>query len=254
MESSELKLNNVTNKKSRIPAKLDFIQGASGLFLALFMIGHMFFVSSILISKDVMYNITKFFEASFLVEGGEPLIVSAVGMFILFVLIVHALIALRKFPNSWAQYKKYRNHMSDINHSDTNKWLVQILTGFAMFFLASVHLYIIISQPENIGPYASADRIYTDLLWPLYIMLLIAVEIHLSLGLYRLCIKWGWFDGENPRENRKILLKVKTVMTVFFLSLGVLTLLAYMKIGYEHQDNYGEKYVPDSSMSKGEIK
>ena len=250
MDASDLELNNGSIKKSKTPARLDFIQSASGLFLALFMIGHMFFVSTILISKDFMYQITKIFEASFIFEGGEPLIVTGIGIFVIIVLVVHAFIALRKFPSSFAEYKKYRQHMDNIKHSDTNKWFVQIITGFAMFFLASVHLYIIITQPENIGPFASADRVWTDLLWPLYLFLLVAVELHLSLGLYRLAMKWGWFDGDNPRERRKLLLKVKTGMTIFFLTLGILTLLAYMKIGYDHQDNYGEKYIPTQGAEK----
>lgn len=250
MDLSELELNDRSIKKSKTPAKLDFIQSASGLFLALFMIGHMFFVSTILISEDLMYKVTKFFEGGFFIDGGEPLIVTGVGIFIIIVLFVHAFIALRKFPNSFAQYKKYKNHMKHIKHSDTNKWLVQIISGFSMFFLASVHLYIIISQPENIGPFASADRVWSDLLWPLYLFLLVAVEIHLSLGLYRLTLKWGWFDGDNPRERRKLLLKVKTVMTIFFLTLGILTLLAYMQIGYDHKDNYGEKYIPSQGVEK----
>ncbi len=46
-------------RKSLWPARLDWLQSASGLILALFMWGHMFFVSSILISKDAMWTITK---------------------------------------------------------------------------------------------------------------------------------------------------------------------------------------------------
>ena len=52
--------------KSRMPAKLDYLQSATGLFLGLFMIGHMLFVSTILISNDAFYNLAKFFEASFI--------------------------------------------------------------------------------------------------------------------------------------------------------------------------------------------
>ena len=52
-------------RKSRWPARLDVIQSATGLLLALFMWGHMFFVSSILISNDAMWTITKFFEGYF---------------------------------------------------------------------------------------------------------------------------------------------------------------------------------------------
>ena len=87
-------------KKSKMPARLDFVQSASGLFLGLFMIGHMFFVSSILLGKDVMYAITKFFEASFIIRKGEPLIVSAIVAVVIIVFVTHAFLALRKFPLS----------------------------------------------------------------------------------------------------------------------------------------------------------
>ena len=44
---------------------MDLAQSLSGLALGLFMWGHMFFVSSILISKDAMWIITKMFEGYF---------------------------------------------------------------------------------------------------------------------------------------------------------------------------------------------
>src|SRR5215470_10856808 len=52
-------------RKSHWPARLDFVQSASGLFLGLFMWGHMAFVSTILISKDAMWWVTKMFEGYF---------------------------------------------------------------------------------------------------------------------------------------------------------------------------------------------
>ena len=45
-------------RKSRLPARLDVVQSATGLVLALFMWGHMFFVSSILLGVYVMWTIT----------------------------------------------------------------------------------------------------------------------------------------------------------------------------------------------------
>ena len=91
-----------------------------------------------------------------------------------------------------------------------------------MFFLGSVHLYIIMTNSSDIGPYASADRIWSEWMWPLYILLLIAVELHGTIGLYRLCVKWGWFDGENPKATRIALKKVKWALTIFFLSIRFL--------------------------------
>ena len=63
-------------RKSRLPAKLDFMQSFTGGFLALFMWAHMLLVSSILISKDFMYTVTKLLEGSFIFEGGNPLLVT----------------------------------------------------------------------------------------------------------------------------------------------------------------------------------
>ena len=52
-------------RNSRWPARLDWLQSVSGLILALFMWGHMFFVSSILLGNDAMWTITKMFEGYF---------------------------------------------------------------------------------------------------------------------------------------------------------------------------------------------
>jgi len=237
-------------KKSKLPAKLDFYQSATGLFLGLFMWGHMFFVSTILISKDFMYNVTKMFEGSFIFEdGGKPILVSIFVAFVFLIFIVHALLAMRKFPANYEQYKILKTHVNAIDHADTKLWFYQAFTGFVMFFLGSVHLYIIMSSADKIGPYASADRVVSDWMWPLYILLLLAVEFHGSIGLYRLAVKWGWFDGENPRQTRKNLKKAKWATTIFFLILGVASLAAYIKIGLEHQNNYGERYKPASHVS-----
>ena len=59
-------------RKSRWPARLDLVQSVTGLVLALFMWGHMFFVSSILISNDAMWTITKFFEGYFFFGRSYP--------------------------------------------------------------------------------------------------------------------------------------------------------------------------------------
>ena len=84
-------------------------------------------------------------------------------------------------------------------------------------------------------------------MWLLYIVLLICVEIHGSVGLYRAAMKWGWFDGENPKATRAKMLKIKKLLSVVFLTLGVVTLLAYIKIGLENDIAPGQKYQPTNS-------
>jgi len=237
--------------KSRLPARLDYFQSATGLFLALFMVAHMFLVSSILISKDFMYSVTKALEGAWIFGEGEPLLVSiaVAGVFAIF--IIHAGLAMRKFPINYAQFMKYRVHMKTLKHSDTSLWFTQAMTGFIMFFLGSVHLYIMMSQPANIGPFASADRMISEWMWPLYLVLLFAVELHGSIGLYRLAVKWGWFDGADPRATRKRLKAFKVGMSFFFIALGLATLLAYMKIGIDHKDKAGERYSPTALYVDG---
>jgi fumarate reductase subunit C len=238
----------VDGRKSRLPAKLDYIQSATGLILGLFMWGHMLFVSTILISEDFMYKITKFFEASFIFDGGNPLIVSALAFIIFSIFIIHAGMGMRKMPINYRQYKNIKALSNNMGHEDTKLWFTQAFTGFAMFFAGSIHLYIIMTQSDKIGPYASADRVWSNWMWPLYILLLLAVELHGTIGLYRLSVKWGWFDGDNPKATRIKLKKLKKALTVFFLVLGFATLLAYVKIGIKHSDKNGQRYVPTAKI------
>ena len=231
-------------RKSRWPARMDFAQSASGLVLALFMWGHMFFVSTILISKDAMWSVTKFFEGYFVLGTSYPGVVSVVVATILALVMFHAFLAMRKFPANYRQYRAFIGHRKLMAHEDTTLWWVQAVTGFLLFFMAAVHLYQMLMHPGDIGPYGSADRVWSGGWWPLYLVLLFAVELHGGIGLYRLCVKWGWLEGKDPEASRKKLKAAKWVLTAFFRALGLATLGAYMKIGYEHRSRVGERYTP----------
>lgn len=234
----------MTGKINRWPAWIDMTQGVTGLLLVLFMWAHMFFVSSILISKDAMYWVARMFEGEPIFGRAYPLLVSAVAVAIFILLILHAFFAMQKFPASYREYRALHAHVSHFKHGDTWLWLVQIGTGFALFFLASIHLYQLMLHPADIGPYASSDRVWSGRFWPLYLVLLFVVEIHGGVGLYRLVIKWGIGLGNDPKRNRRRLQRAKWIITVFFLVLGLASLAAYMKIGAEHADRAGERYVP----------
>lgn len=240
-------------RKSRLPARLDLLQSASGLVLALFMWGHMFFVSSILVSADFMWTVTRMFEGYFLFGKAYPGIVSVIVAFILVVFVAHAFLAVRKLPISYRQWAAYRGHMKVLKHDDTTLWWVQAVTGFMLFFLVTVHLYQMLMHPGLIGPYESADRVWSGRWWPLYLVMLFAVELHGGIGLYRLAVKWGWFERDDPAASRALLRKAKWGLTVFFLVLGLATLGAYIRIGIDHADRAGEPYVP-TWMQKGAVK
>lgn len=226
------------------PARLDWAQSASGGVLALFMWGHMVFVSSILLGKDAMWTVARFFEGTFVFGRPLPWLVSMVVAAILLLVVLHALLAVRKFPINYRQFRAIRDHVDGMKHGDTTLWWWQVVTGFALFFMASVHLYVMMTRPQSIGPYGSADRIWTEHFWPLYLVLLFVVELHGGIGLYRLAVKWGWFDGADPAATRRRLKALKWALTAFFLALGLATLAAYVKIGIEHAPHAGEPYTP----------
>ncbi len=242
--------NNITTARSlnpgiqRIPAWLDFLQSGTGLFLALFMWAHMAFVSSILISKDAMYAVTQFFEGEFFFGKPYPALVTFIVALVFLIFIAHAALALRKFPASYQQYQGFLAHRKRLQHNDTSLWLIQVITGFAMFFLGSAHLYTMLTHSADIGPFASADRVWTGGTWWLDLLLLLAVEFHGGIGLYRLAVKWGWFDGSDPRRNRIRLKRFMWGLIGFLTLLGILSLAAYMSIGFDHAERNGERYSP----------
>jgi fumarate reductase subunit C len=231
-------------RKSRWPARMDLYQSLTGLVLGLFMWGHMFFVSSILVSKDAMWTITKLFEGYFFLGKSYPGLVSVIVAIIFATLMAHAFLAMRKFPANFRQWQVFNAHRQLLRHGDTTLWWIQALTGFALFFLASIHLYQMLMHPGAIGPYGSADRFWSYSWWPLYLVLLFAVELHAGIGLYRLAVKWGWLIGDDANAGRKRLQTVKWTLTAFFLVLGLATFAAYMKIGIEHANKAGEEYTP----------
>ena len=242
MESYIIEEN--TAKSSRLPARLDLAQSGTGLILGLFMWVHMLLVGSIILGKDAFDFVAKTMELAFLSDTGHgyPIAVffAVSGVFTLF--IVHALLGMRKFPISWRQHRIIRDQMQMMKHPDTNLWYIQVVTGFVMFFAGSVHLYTMLVNPAGIDPFLSADRVVSGNYWFLYLVLLICVELHAGIGLYRLCMKWGWFKGKDARHSRKKLKTLKNRLMIFFLGIGFLALLMFIVIGWGHRQNVGERY------------
>jgi fumarate reductase subunit C len=226
------------------PARLDVMQSGSGLFLGLFMWGHMAFVSTILISEDAMWWVTQMFEGRFVFGQSYPGIVAAIVALVAMIFVLHGALAMRKLPANFQEYRNFTGHRKMLRHEDTTLWWVQAVTGCVLLLFATIHLYQMLMHPGDIGPSESADRVWTGRWWPLYLVLLFAVEIHGGVGLYRLAIKWGWFEGENPARSRTLLKRTAFAIILFFLTLGLLTLTAEMKVGYEHRHRAGERYVP----------
>ena len=229
-------------KPSSWPAWLDLIQGITGLILVLFIWAHVFMVSSILLGNDTMYWVSRMFEGEPIFGRPYPILVSIIAAFIIIMFILHAVVAIRKIPSSYEQFRSYQKHSSQLNHSDTSLWMMQVVTGFLLMFLASGHLYQMLVHPGDIGPYASSDRIWSGRWWPIYLLLIFVVQLHGNVGVYRLALKWGWFTSKTGHTSRRTMKKAMWWITAFFLILGLLTLATEMMVGYEHRDKVGERY------------
>lgn len=218
----------------------------------LFIWAHMFFESSILLGKDAMLWVTQMFEGVHVFGRAYPVLVSAAAAIIFAIIVVHAFLALRKFPASAAQHHRFTQHRRSLRHTDTHLWYAQVVTGFALFFLASAHLFVVFMQPDNIGPYASSDRIWSGRFWLLYAPLLIAVHLHAGIGMYRLIMKWAPIPAAQSAPVRRRLKILMWLIIGFFLALGTASLLTYMKIGYDHADRAGERYQPATHSGRGD--
>lgn len=228
------------------PAKLDFIQSFTGLILAVFIMGHILFEASILISHEMMYKVTIMFEGYYFFGEKYPGIISFLASAIFVIFIIHALVAIRKFPQGYREYKTIKEHTTRLKHEDSSLWLIQVITGFMMFFIGSVHLYIMITQPSNIGPYASSSRVVDEFMGPLYFMLLISVVSHAFIGLYRLALKWGFMEGKNTKVSRARFKLLMKAMIIIYIIVGLASLAKYTFIGLNHDFSDGVKYKPET--------
>ena len=141
-----------------------------------------------------------------------------------------------------------------MKHEDTTLWYWQVVTGFALFFLASVHLYIMLTRPDRIGPFESADRVWTDLMWPLYLVHAVRGGVPRRRRPVPAGAQVGLVRGRRPRCGRDPAQAAALQVGADRRSscvLGLLTLAAYMKIGIEHAPFYGQHYVPAAAAATG---
>ncbi|WP_394130167.1 fumarate reductase cytochrome b subunit [Shewanella maritima] len=207
-------------------ARADRLQSATGVLLGLFIVAHLHFESSIMLGKDAFYHVVQFLEGGIFSESGHgfPILTQIFSVFLLVVVMIHAAFALRRFPTQINQWRQLRSQMQVVSHQDTKLWFWQMVTGFVLFFLVPVHLYTMIATPD-IGPNLSAERVYHDNAWMLYVLLLPAVVFHAIVGLYRVAVKWGLVS------NRFALLKFAKILIVYLMVLGIASLVTYIILG-----------------------
>ncbi|MCG9757157.1 fumarate reductase cytochrome b subunit [Shewanella insulae] len=217
----------LAKKNNNVSGWLDMSQSVSGVILALFLWTHLVLVSSILLGADAMTFVARTMELSFLSADGHgyPWVVSGIAIIVALLALIHVLVAVHKMPLNLQQQRALRQQMSVIHHDDTKLWAWQAITGVGIFLLLPVHLWLIGSAPETIGPVGSADRIWNQGVWMVYLPLLLCVELHAAIGIYRVAIKWGARRAIDARARIK---KIKTIVSVVFVLIGLASLLAFL--------------------------
>ena len=216
----------------------EIISGGSGLLLALFMWGHVILVGSILTGARGFDWLATLLEEYYI---AQPTVLAVFALFV-----VHAFYAARKIPaqleerrrlqalakglrNSGREHVPTRTPHSPFRpHVESMLWVWQVRTGLVILVLGSFHLVLIgidIFTPlfgaiAGIESVSSTERVAAGL-WLPYAILLLCVEFHASVGLYRLAIKWGadlWL-------SRAAMHRIEQLIFWLVLVIGALTLV-----------------------------
>ncbi len=188
----------------------DLAELATGLFLALFLWTHMLFVSTIIFGTRLFNLVPAILDPYYISHAGIA--------FVIFAILLHVVVAGRRVPLKVQEQRIIWQHMRKINHKDSWIWLVQIGTGAAIGILASIHIWAVLSD-WPIDAAKSALRIKGPYFW-FYVALLLVGEFHASIGVYRQCLKWGFFQREKAS-------KALSKITMIMLALGIISLLVF---------------------------
>ena len=204
----------VSSNTAKASAWLDLVQMLTGAGLVLFMWAHMLLVSSVVISPGLMNAIAAFFEETGLAQVGGPII----GGVFLF----HFIVAARKMPFRLQEQKTFWQQSVMLNHADTWLWLVQVVTAIVILIMGSIHMWEVLTNLP-ITAVRSAARGQNGFWLVFYLILLPLVELHVSIGFYRIGVKWGFIK----RQNRSQAMKAKKILFGIFMFIGLTTLLRF---------------------------
>ena len=230
---------NVADSSAKLRRQIvyELVSGGTGFVLALFMWGHIVLVGSILTGARGFDWMATMLEDYFI---AQPTVAAIFAIFI-----VHAIFASRKIPAQLRERRRMielakglqqsgrenvptrRDNSPFVPHLDSMLWIWQVRTGMVMLVIGSFHLILLgidvftplFGEHPGIESTTSMARVAAGL-WLPYAVLLLCVEFHASVGLYRLAIKWG----SDVLPHRRILHRIEQVIFWLILGIGALTL------------------------------
>ncbi len=230
------------SKKAKKAIRNEWISGLTGAFLALFILGHLIFESTILFGKDLYDLVAGFMEHT--VPIAQPLVFIVTAAFF-----IHFVWASRKIPGKLHERKRMmelgvrlkkskkawnQEPSSDIkhrNHFETSLWIWQVRTGMIVLATGAFHLVLVAwniftdmgikGQALGLTADVATSRVQSGL-WILYLILMFSVVAHMAIGVYRLLVKWladTWFA-------RKYAKAIFYLLFWFYVILGFATVIA----------------------------
>jgi len=229
-----------TGMERPLPARrqliYELVSGLSGVALTMFMWGHLVLVGSILTGARGFDWLAGTLEKLYI---AQPTVVVIIALFL-----VHAVVASRKIPAQLRERRQLQALAADLRasgknwpqipgapefapHVESMLWIWQVRTGMVIIVLGSFHLVLLgldvftplFGEHTGIESATTLERVRVGL-WPLYALLLVCVEFHASVGLYRFAVKWG----VGRRLKRSTLYRVEQFLFWFVLVLGVFIL------------------------------
>jgi fumarate reductase subunit C len=196
----------------RCSAYLDWLQMLSGACLVAFMIMHLFFVGSVIISPALMNGLSHIFEWTGMAQIGGPVI--------FFLLLLHFVLAARKIPFVSKQQEVMLGNARRMRHLDTWLWVIQAVSGMVILLMGSIHLWTVLTDLP-ITAEKNALRLQESLGWVwFYIVFIPMVWLHTGIGFYRIMVKWGivGIDGRLGLRKKDALV-VAAAMIIGFATL-----------------------------------
>jgi len=214
----------------------ELVSGLSGVALAIFMWGHMVLVGSILTGARGFDWLAGGLEELYI---AQPTVIVVIALFL-----VHGVFAARKIPAQLRERRQLKTLAAGLRasgkkwpqvpgapvftpHLESMLWIWQLRTGMVIVVLGSFHLVFLgldvftplFGEHTGIESATTLQRV-RDGLWPLYALLLLCVEFHASVGLYRFAVKWG----VGKRLKRSTLHRIEQCLFWFILVFGVVVL------------------------------
>jgi fumarate reductase subunit C len=212
----------------------EILSGGSGLALTIFIWLHLFDVGSLLFGPAAFDGLAEFLEGLYL---AQPIVIIVTLLFL-----AHAVAAARKIPARTRERRRLNRLARELarahrgwpagdgqarQHQDSRLWVWQIRTGMLILVFGSFHIGLMSADTftdmwgtrHGLEAATTMGRVGGGLAW-FYLVFLLLLAVHASVGLYRLAIKWGI----GARYSRRALMRFARIFGIAFLFFGLLVL------------------------------